>query len=143
MTTKNRKELTIIDRYGYRTFIILLLILIFAIYLIYLYFSTGEVHSSYLFLSVLFLIIAVIIFVGFRFTIIKKIDKIYFNTNTMIGESGIVITPASAGLKGTVRIQHEEWSFTSNEDMQVNDKVEVISVMDDKVTMVVRKIKSS
>ncbi len=136
----NKQELTIMQRYGYRTFIILILIFIFSTFLLVEYFQSDQTHPTLLILAILFYLIFVILLIGFSLTNVKKINKKYFQTTTLIGQKGRVTRGVKAGEIGSAQVSNEEWSFVSESDTKENDLIEVIAVMDDKITLKVKKI---
>lgn len=135
-----KSELTIMQRYGYRTFIILIIIFIFSTFLLVEYLTTGQVHPTLLVLSILFYIIFVILAIGFSLTNVKKINKKYFQTDSLIGQKGRVTRGVKAGERGTAQVSNEEWSFVCDSDTYDNELIEVVAIMEDKVTLKIRKL---
>ncbi len=136
----NRSELTIMQKYGYRTFIILILLFIFATFLLVEYLITGQDHPTLLVLAILFYIILLILGIGFSLTNVKKINKKYFQTDTLVGQKGRVTRGVKAGEKGTAQVANEEWSFICDSDTFDNELIEVTGVLDDKVTLKIKKL---
>jgi membrane protein implicated in regulation of membrane protease activity len=135
-----RSELTIMQKYGYRTFIILILLFIFSTFLLIEYLITGQDHPTLLVLAILFYIIFLILAIGFSLTNVKKINKKYFQTDSLIGQKGRVTRGVKAGEKGTAQVSNEEWSFICDSDTYDNELVEVTGVLEDKVTIKIKKL---
>jgi membrane-bound ClpP family serine protease len=126
-------------KYGFRAMVLLSIILIFAFFLLIEYLSSGKNDSLLLALSIVFFVTDALLFVGFTITISTRITKKYFHTETLVGQTGRVINGRPAKSLGTVTVMNEDWSFICDSDTHDNEIVEVIEVMDDKVTLKVRK----
>ncbi|MCL5681053.1 MAG: hypothetical protein M1515_03275 [Candidatus Thermoplasmatota archaeon] len=136
----NKSETTLTAKYGFRTFFVLLILFIFSTFLLIEYFASGQQQPSILALSILFYIIFAILLIGFRLTNVKNIRKRYFHPDSVVGQVGRVTKGVPAGQRGGVQIESEEWSFISDSDTKDNENVEVVRVMEDKVTLKVKKI---
>jgi membrane protein implicated in regulation of membrane protease activity len=126
-------------KYGFRAMVPLSIILIFALFLLIEYLSSGRNDSLLLALSIVFFLTDALLFIGFTITISTRITKKYFHPETLVGRTGRVINGRPANNLGTVTVMNEDWSFICDSDTNDNDIVEVIEVMDDKVTLKVRK----
>lgn len=129
----------LVVKYGYRTIIVLVLLLIFSIFLLVEYFISEETNIFTLALAIIFFLITLILFIGFRLTIVNKIEKKYFHMETLIGQSGKVLKGVKAGEKGTVNVSNEDWSFICNSDTSDGENVTITEIMDDRITLKVRK----
>lgn len=130
----------IIVKYGYRTLGILIMLVAFSTFLLIEYFLSGERNAFFLALSIIFYPITLILFVGFRLTVVDRINKKYFQNETLLGKSGKVKKGSSAGAKGTVNISSEDWSFVCDSSTEEGDTVEVIETLEDGITIKVRRI---
>ncbi len=126
-------------KYGYRAVVPIAIITIFALYLLIEYFITGRNNSFMLAFSIVFFLIALLLFVGFSITISQRITKKYFSKETMIGQTGRVLKGVPANEIGTVVVKSEDWSFVCDEDTIDNELVTVVAVQDDSATLKVRK----
>ncbi len=133
-------ELTLIQRYGYRTIIVLILLFVFSTFLLFEYIVTGYVHTTLLILSILFYTITIVLIVGFSLTRVKKINKSYFTMESLLGKTGKVIKACKPGEKGSATVASEDWSIESDQELFEGDTIEVIGIMEDKVTLKVKKI---
>jgi membrane-bound ClpP family serine protease len=134
------QELTLIQRYGFRTIIILILLFVFSTFLLFEYIITGYVHTTILILSILFYFITAVLLVGFSLTRVKKINKSYFTMDSLIGKTGKVIKACKPGEKGSATVASEDWSIESDEELFEGDTIVVIGVLEDKITLIVKKI---
>ncbi len=135
------QELSITQRYGYRTLILLILILIFASYLLFEYYYTGAVHTTLIVLSILFYFIDIVLFIGFSLTRVKKINKAYFKMEALIGKEGKVIKGCRPGEKGSATVSSEDWTIESDEELKEGDIITVTGVLEDNITLKVKKSK--
>ena len=87
----------------------------------------------------MFVLLALILFVGFSQTIVTRIEKKYFHSENLIGHSGKILKGAKAGERGTVDVLNEDWSFVCDSDTNVDDTVTVRNITDDKVTLQVER----
>jgi len=126
-------------KYGYRTIIMLALLLIFSIFLLVEYLLTKEENPLLLAISTVFFLITIILSVGFSLTTVIRIEKKYFHSETLIGQKGRVTKGVIAGVRGTVTVANEDFSFISNSDTSDGETVTVSKIMDDNVTLVVRR----
>lgn len=60
------------------------------------------------------------------------------NIDAVIGRKGIVLQSLSSGIKGRVRVGHEEWSARAEEDIEKGEEVAVTAV--NGVTLIVETI---
>jgi|GEM_PF-781965 membrane-bound ClpP family serine protease len=134
-----REVSNLVVKYGYRTLIVLILLLIFSTYLLLEYFISRETNVFLLALSIIFYVITVILFIGFRLTIVDKIHKKYFHNEVLIGQKGKVLKGVNAGTKGTANVMNEDWGFICDSDTRDGDIVTVEEIMEDNVTLKVRK----
>ena len=79
-------------KYGFRTVIPVAIILIFAIILLVEYLTTGMNNTFILAFSIVFFLIALLLYVGFRITISHRITKKYFHIETLVGQTVTVPT---------------------------------------------------
>ena len=133
-------KLTLIQRYGYRTIVILILLFVFSTFLLFEYIVTGYIHITILILSILFYLITIVLIVGFSLTRVKKINKSYFTMDSLIGKTGKVIKSCKTGEKGAATVASEDWSIESDEELFEGDTIKVVGIMEDKVTLKVKKI---
>ncbi|MCL4447827.1 MAG: hypothetical protein M0Z77_07060 [Thermoplasmatales archaeon] len=135
----SREVSSIIVKYGYRTLIILSILLAFSTFLLVAYIASKESNAFFLSLSIVFYLLTLILFVGFRLTKVERIHKKYFHTETLVGKGGRITKGVTAGNLGSVTVMNEEWSFVCDTNTSFNDEVVVTQVMDDRVTLRVRK----
>ena len=140
MNLMRREVSPLIVKYGYRTLAILILLAIFSTYLLTEYFLSGEKNTFLLALSIIFYPITIILFVGFRLTVVDRIHKKYFHNETLMNKSGRVSKESGVGIKGSANISNEEWSFICDSITNEGDTVEVVGILDDNVTLRVKKI---
>ncbi len=127
-------------KYGFRTVIPVAIILIFAIILLVEYLTTGMNNTFILAFSIVFFLIALLLYVGFRITISHRITKKYFHIETLVGQTGRVINGVPANVVGTVTVVNEDWSFVCDSNTSDNDLVTITEVQTDNVTVRVKKI---
>ncbi|MEM0135544.1 MAG: NfeD family protein [Thermoplasmatales archaeon] len=127
-------------KYGYRAVVPLAIIIIFAFYLLIEYLITGESNSFLLAFSIVFFVIAALLFVGFSITISKRITKKYFHTGSLVGQTGRVLKGVPANELGTVVVMSEDWSFVCDTETHDNELVTVIGVQEETATLTVKKI---
>jgi membrane-bound ClpP family serine protease len=133
-------KLTLIQRYSFRTIIILILLFVFSTFLLFEYIVTGYIHITILILSILFYLITIVLIVGFSLTGFKKINKSYFTIDSLIGKTGKVIKSCKPGEKGAATVASEDWSIESDEELFEGDTIKVVGIMEDEVTLKVKKI---
>ncbi|MEM0073613.1 MAG: NfeD family protein [Thermoplasmatales archaeon] len=126
-------------KYGYRTIGLLVALTIFALFLLSEYFLAGQV-VLFLVLSIILLVVVVFLFIGFSLTTSSRITKRYFHIENLKGQKGSVVKGVPAGTKGTVTVLNEDWSFICDSDTNDGDVVTVIDVLEDKVTLRVKKL---
>ncbi|MEM0127897.1 MAG: NfeD family protein [Thermoplasmatales archaeon] len=126
-------------KYGYRTIGLLISLAAFAIFLLTEYFLTGGI-VFFLVFSIIIFVVLIFLFIGFSLTTSSRITKRYFHSDTLKGQNGNVVKGVPAGVKGTVTVLNEDWSFISDSDTSDGDLVTVIDVLEDGVTLKVRKI---
>ncbi|MCL4446956.1 MAG: NfeD family protein [Thermoplasmatales archaeon] len=127
-------------KYGYRAVVPLAIILIFAFYLLVEYLVTGMNNNFVLAFSIVFFLIAILLFVGFTITISNRITKKYFHTETVVGQTGRVLKGVPANQIGTVVVMSEDWSFICDTDTYDNELVTVIGIQEDTATLRIKKI---
>lgn len=142
MNLMRREVSPLIVKYGYRTLAILTLMAIFSTYLLIEYFLSGEKNTFLLVLASIFYPLTIILFVGFRLTVVKKIHKKYFHNETLLNKSGKVSKGAEVGIKGSANISNEDWSFICDSITNVGDTVEVVGILEDNATLKVKKVAS-
>ncbi|MGC8618487.1 MAG: NfeD family protein [Thermoplasmata archaeon] len=136
-----RREVSpLIVKYGYRTLAILILLTVFSTYLLAEYFLSGEKNTFLLALSIIFYPLTIILFVGFRLTVVDRIHKKYFHNETLLNKSGKVSKGSVVGIKGSVNIANEDWSFICDSTTNEGDTVEVVGILEDNVTLRVKRI---
>ncbi|MGC8563030.1 MAG: NfeD family protein [Thermoplasmata archaeon] len=136
-----RREVSpLIVKYGYRTLAILILLTVFSTYLLTEYFLSGEKNTFLLALSIIFYPLTIILFVGFRLTVVDRIHKKYFHNETLLNKSGKVSKGSVVGIKGSVNIANEDWSFICDSTTNEGDTVEVVGILEDNVTLRVKRI---
>ena len=136
----HREVSSLVVQYGYRTLGMLILLAIFSTFLLTEYFLSGETNTFFLVLSIVFYPITLILFVGFRLTVVDRIHKKYFHSETLLRKIGKVSKGSSAGNKGSANISSEDWSFICDSNTKEGDTVEIIEILEDNVTLKVRKI---
>lgn len=129
----------IIVKYGYRVIVVLFLLFIFSIYLLVEYFLSGRTNNFYLAISIIFFLITLLLFLGFRITIVHKIEKKYFQLDTLIGQTGRVSKGVHSGERGTLNVSNEDWSFICNSDTTDGEIVTVVEVLADQALLKVKK----
>lgn len=136
----SREVSSLIVKYGYRTLAILILLTIFSTYLLVEYLLSGEKNTFLLALSVIFYPLTIILFVGFRLTVVDRIHKKYFHNETLLNKSGKVLKGSATGIKGSANIANEDWSFVCDSTTSEGDTVEVVGILDDNITLKVKRI---
>ncbi|AFZ70505.1 membrane protein implicated in regulation of membrane protease activity [Caldisphaera lagunensis DSM 15908] len=106
---------------GSISIIILLIILSILFAVVYKYNHNG----FYLFLSILFAVVAIIIIIVKSSEIIMPINP---TVTTLIGKTGVVIKRILPNNPGVIKISDQLWSAKSDEEIDENSEVEVISV---------------
>ncbi|MCL4333203.1 MAG: hypothetical protein M1290_00510 [Candidatus Thermoplasmatota archaeon] len=124
-------------KYGYRTLGLLIFLLIFSTFLLYEYFAGKERMPLFLALAVIFYIITLVLFVGFSYTVVTRIEKKYYRVDDLVGQTGKVFKGVKAGERGTVNVRNEDWTFVCDSDTSDEQIVTVKRVMEDRVTLVV------
>jgi membrane protein implicated in regulation of membrane protease activity len=140
MNVMPREVSPLIVKYGYRTLAILILLTVFSTFLLVEYFLSGDKNTFLLALSIIFYPLTIILFVAFRLTVVDRIHKKYFQNETLLNKSGKVLKGSSVGSKGSANISNEDWSFICDSTTKEGDTVEVIGILDDNITLKVRKI---
>ncbi|MGC8645052.1 MAG: NfeD family protein [Thermoplasmata archaeon] len=125
-------------KYGYRTVGLLVALAAFAFFLLAEYFISGGV-ALFLVFSILIFVITVFLLIGFSLTTSSRITKRYFHPDNLVGQTGRVLKGVPAGEVGTVTVVNEDWSFISDSDTNDGDIVVVTEVLEDKVTLKVKK----
>lgn len=138
-TSSTREPSNFTVKYGLRAIIPVSIIALFALFLLVEYLISGRTNSFLLAFSIVFFVTALLLFVGFTITISNRITKKYFHTETMVGQPGRVIRGVPAKTVGTVNVMNEEWSFVCDSDTFDNEAVTVLEVMEDNVTLRVKK----
>jgi membrane protein implicated in regulation of membrane protease activity len=126
-------------KYGYRTIGLLVALAAFAAFLLAEYFISGGI-VFFLVFSIIIFVITIFLFIGFSLTTSSRITKKYFHPENLVGKTGKVLKGVPAGEPGTVTVVNEDWSFICDSDTSDGDMVTVVEVLDDKVTLKVRKV---
>ncbi|MDY0373769.1 MAG: NfeD family protein [Candidatus Izemoplasmatales bacterium] len=89
--------------------------------------------------AVIFIVVSILLLLGLRPVFKKYIRKNEIKTNAdkLVGRTAICIKPIVNGERGEVKIEGKIWTAISNEDIQLDEKVEVLSI--DGVKLVVKK----
>ncbi len=82
-------------------------------------------NGFYLFLSILLAIVAIIIIIVKSSEIIMPINP---TATSLIGKTGIVIKKIMPNKPGVIKIENQLWSAYSDDEINENNEVEVISV---------------
>jgi membrane protein implicated in regulation of membrane protease activity len=89
--------------------------------------------------AVVFIIVSILLLLGLRpiFREYIRKNEIKTNADKLIGKIAICLKPIVNGERGEVKIDGKIWTAISHEDIQVDEKVEVLSI--DGVKLVVKK----
>jgi len=89
--------------------------------------------------AVVFIIVSILLLLGLRpiFREYIRKNEIKTNADKLIGKTAICLKPIVDGERGEVKIDGKIWTAISHEDIQVDEKVEVLSI--DGVKLVVKK----
>lgn len=129
------------------TFIILLLIEIFTINLVTIWFALGSIAAMFCSLCTDSTFIQIAVFVGVSLVsllltkpIMKKMknfDVTPTNSDMVIGKVGVVVKKIENNKYGEVKIFGNVWTARADEEIEVGEKVKVLSI--EGVKLIVKK----